>query len=377
MTAVPAVKRERDLRLDFFRGLSLWFIFIDHVPRNWMSWLTIRNYGFSDAAEIFVFISGYTAAFVYGRMMREQGFVVAGARILKRAWQLYVAFVFLSVIYIAQIAYVANNFNNPLFAEEMVTMHFLNRPEIVLLEVLRLRFLLANADVLPLYIVLMIAFPVILWLMLRAPTLALLLSIVVWSLAYFGGVNLKLYPTERGWFFNPFGWQLLFAVGAWCAVAGEEWIRKLRESNVVIGLCITYLIVAFAMQTTTWTPRWLDILPEWLIIFPLNKSAMSPLRLAHFLALALVTVHFIQPNAAFLRHPLAQPLILCGKHSLEIFCLGVFLSYTAGFVLIEFSSAPAAQVVVSLAGIALMVGLAALMSWYKALGQRPPRAQPA
>jgi hypothetical protein len=377
MTAVPAVKRERDLRLDFFRGLSLWFIFVDHIPRNWMSWLTIRNYGFSDAAEIFVFISGYTAAFVYGRMMSEQGFVVAGARILKRAWQLYVAFVFLSVIYIAQVAYVAHNFDNPLFAEEMVTMHFLSRPEIVLLEVLRLRFLLANADVLPLYIVLMIAFPAILWLMLRAPTLALILSVAIWSLAYFGGVNLKLYPTERGWFFNPFGWQLLFSIGAWCAVAGGEWIRRLRESNIVVGLCIAYLIVAFAMQTTTWTPRWLDILPEWLIIFPLNKSAMSPLRLAHFLALALVTVHFVQPNAAFLRHPLAQPLILCGKHSLEIFCLGVFLSYTASFVLIEFSSTPAAQVVVSLSGIFLMVGLAALMTWYKALGQRPPRAQPA
>ena len=86
MTAKPS--GERDLRLDFFRGLSLWFIFIDHVPFNRASWLTIRNYGFSDAAEIFVFISGYTAAFVYGRMMREQGFVVAGARILKRAWQL-------------------------------------------------------------------------------------------------------------------------------------------------------------------------------------------------------------------------------------------------------------------------------------------------
>jgi hypothetical protein len=126
MNATPVSKR--DLRLDFFRGLSLWFIFIDHVPFNRLSWLTIRNYGFSDAAEIFVFISGYTAAFVYGRMMQDQGFVVAAARIWKRAWQLYVAFVFLSVIYIAQIAYVASNFNNPLFAEEMVVLHFLQRP---------------------------------------------------------------------------------------------------------------------------------------------------------------------------------------------------------------------------------------------------------
>jgi hypothetical protein len=92
MTPLP--NAGRDLRLDFFRGLSLWFIFLNHIPSNTVSWLTNRNYGFSDAAEIFVFISGYTAAFVYGRVMLESGFVVASARILKRVWQLYVAFVF-------------------------------------------------------------------------------------------------------------------------------------------------------------------------------------------------------------------------------------------------------------------------------------------
>jgi hypothetical protein len=87
---------ERDLRLDLFRGIALWLIFLDHIPSNIVNWITIRNYGFSDATEIFVFISGYTAAFVYGRAMRERGVVVASARILKRAWQVYVAHVFAS-----------------------------------------------------------------------------------------------------------------------------------------------------------------------------------------------------------------------------------------------------------------------------------------
>ena len=63
---------ERDLRLDLFRGIALWLIFLDHIPSNVVSWITIRNYGFSDATEIFVFISGYTAAFVYGATMRER-----------------------------------------------------------------------------------------------------------------------------------------------------------------------------------------------------------------------------------------------------------------------------------------------------------------
>src|SRR5215470_15186800 len=106
---------ERDLRLDLFRGLALWLIFLDHIPSNIVNWITIRNYGFSDATEIFVFISGFTAAFVYGRAMREQGALVASARILKRTWQIYVAHIFLFAIYMTELAYVTTRFENPLF----------------------------------------------------------------------------------------------------------------------------------------------------------------------------------------------------------------------------------------------------------------------
>ena len=80
---LPAIG-ERELRLDLFRGLALWLIFIDHLPPNILTWFTIRNYGFSDATEIFIFISGYTAAFVYGRAMLQAGVVVATARITMR-----------------------------------------------------------------------------------------------------------------------------------------------------------------------------------------------------------------------------------------------------------------------------------------------------
>ena len=88
MPAPVVVTTERDLRLDLFRGIALWLIFLDHIPSNLVAWVTIRNYGFSDATEIFVFVSGYTAAFVYGREMLQRGFVVAGARILRRVWQI-------------------------------------------------------------------------------------------------------------------------------------------------------------------------------------------------------------------------------------------------------------------------------------------------
>src|SRR2546423_1832941 len=85
----------RELRLDLFRGLALWLIFIDHVSPDLLTWFTIRSYGFSDAAEIFIFISGYTAAFVYGRALVDSGLVIATARILRRVWQIYAAHVLL------------------------------------------------------------------------------------------------------------------------------------------------------------------------------------------------------------------------------------------------------------------------------------------
>src|SRR2546430_11080738 len=89
----------RDLRLDLFRGVANWAIFLDHIPDNVVNWVTTRNYGFSDAADLFVFISGYTASFVYARMMLDRGFLVGATRLTKRVWQLYVAHIILFVIY--------------------------------------------------------------------------------------------------------------------------------------------------------------------------------------------------------------------------------------------------------------------------------------
>ena len=180
----PVTTTGRDLRLDLFRGLALWLIFLDHIPSNIVNWITIRNYGFSDAAEIFVFISGYTAAFVYGRTMDQRGVVVASARILKRAWTVYVAHVFLFAIYLAEISYVATSFENPLYSEEMGLLDFLKQPDVTIIQALLLKFKPANMDVLPLYIVLMLIFPPILWLLLRSPVVALAASLGLYSLVW-------------------------------------------------------------------------------------------------------------------------------------------------------------------------------------------------
>src|SRR5438552_15863122 len=125
----PAVGA-RELRLDPFRGLALWLIFIDHVSPELLSWFTIRSYGFSDAAEIFIFISGYTAAFVYGRALLESGFVIATARILRRVWQIYAIHVLLFAVVVAEVSYIAVVLEKPFYAQEMEITDFLKEPGI-------------------------------------------------------------------------------------------------------------------------------------------------------------------------------------------------------------------------------------------------------
>src|SRR5215475_9172680 len=243
--SLPAVG-ERELRLDLFRGLALWLIFIDHLPPSLLTWFTIRNYGFSDATEIFIFISGYTAAFVYGRAMLESGFVVATARILRRVWQIYVAHVFLFTIFLAEISYVATSFENPLYSEEMGIMDFLKQPDVTIVQAMLLRFRPVNMDVLPLYIVLMLFLPLILWLMRWRADLTLALSVALYVVTWEYDLYLSAYPNGV-WAFNPFAWQLLFVFGAWCSQGGAKRMAKVLASPVTLWICIAYLVASFCV----------------------------------------------------------------------------------------------------------------------------------
>ncbi|HWP27284.1 MAG TPA: OpgC domain-containing protein [Xanthobacteraceae bacterium] len=370
LAAPPVAASSRDLRLDLFRGIALWLIFIDHIPNNVMNWFTLRNYGFSDAAEVFIFISGYTAAFVYGRAMRERGFLVAGARILKRVWQLYVAHVFLFAIFMAQIAYfqTASNLENPVYAEEVRALDFLQRPDETIIQALLLAFKPSYMDILPLYIVLLLFFAPILWLLQKNATLALALSVLIYAGNWQFGWNLKSYPSGH-WFFNPVAWQLLFVFGAWCALGGAERLARVLRSPIVISIAAAYLGFAFAIALTWHFPRLAYYIPSWLRewMYPIDKTNLDILRFSHFLALAAVTVYFVRPYWSWIGSRLLKPAILCGQHSLEIFCLGVFLSFAGHFVIVEFYGGYLMQVLVSLTGIAVMTGVAALISWYKSI----------
>src|ERR1700687_4599716 len=180
----------RDLRLDLFRGLANWAIFLDHIPHEILSSLTTRNYGFSDAADLFVFISGYTAAMVFGKVMIERGYLAAALRLARRAFQLYAAHMAVVVVYIAVIAGVSREFHDPDDLNQFNVAVFISKPLWEFVQALALRYRPVNLDVLPLYILLLGTFAPALWLIIRKPTLTLVGSMIV----YLAG--------------RPFGWNL-------------------------------------------------------------------------------------------------------------------------------------------------------------------------
>ena len=368
--SLPAVG-ERELRLDLFRGLALWLIFIDHLPTSVLTWFTLRNYGFSDATEIFIFISGYTAAFVYGRAMLESGFVVATARVLRRAWQIYVAHVFLFTIFLAEISYVATRFENPLYSEEMGIMDFLTQPDVTIVQALLLRFRPVNMDVLPLYIVLMLSLPLILLLMRWKPDVTLGLSALLYAVTWEYDLYFSAYPNGV-WAFNPLAWQLLFVFGAWCALGGAKRMSPILSSRITLWICIVYLLAAFCVTLTWYFPQLGHVVPrrieQWM--YPIDKTDLDVLRFAHFLALAAVTVRFLPRDWPGLQSRWLKPMILCGQHSLEIFCLGVFLAFAGHFIMAEVGGGAALHALISVSGVLIMCGMAWVISWYKRVADK-------
>jgi hypothetical protein len=370
----------RDLRLDFFRGLSLFFIFIDHIPENVLAYFTMRTITFNDAAEVFIFISGYTAALVYGQSLRERGTLLAVAQIYRRVWQLYVAHIFLFVIFMAEVSYAIVVLQNPMYSEEMRVGDFLNEPHLAIIRALTLSFQPTFLDILPLYIVLLAGFPVVLILMARQRYLPLVFSAVVYVLTLRNGWAFHTRPSHDVWFFNPLAWQFLFVIGATAGygrispgrpLPGREWLGR-------AALAVAALIAVISL---TWTAHWIydpfpPLFAKALWNYTLDKTNLAPLRLFSFIVLATATVRLVRPESAFLRARWARPVILCGQQSLYIFCLGILLSVLGHFLLAETSGGALTQIAVNVGGIGSMIGVAALLDWFKTASRRPRAIPP-
>lgn len=357
--AAAAPAGARDLRLDFFRGLALIFIFVDHVPGNLFAHFTFKNFGFSDAAEIFIFISGYAAALAFGKSFARQGFGAGTKRVARRIGGIYVAHILLLIVCVGGIAVAARAFQNPLYYEFINLVPFAYEPMEAIWRALALNHHLVYLNILPLYIALLAWFPLLFWLLQRHPALALAASLAVYAVARVTGLNLPSYPNDDGWFFNPFAWQLLFSIGAVLGHAvGRGFV--LPRSRWMVTAAVLY--AAFALVVIApWTK--LPGLEGWRLVrgdllAPMDKSGLSPWRLAHILAIAYLVAIIVKAEAAWLGRHWARAVIVCGRSSLDIFTLATILCFVGLFLMVEAGRDLWIQIAINAGGIFLMVAVA-------------------
>ena len=348
----------RDLRIDACRGIALWFIFLDHVPNNIGTWLTLRNYGFSDAAEVFMFVSGVTCALAYGKARWCGGWTGVIGRTLWRSWDIYAAFLLLTLA-CAIMAHLAGSSH---LADESNTRILLDQPGVTLAHAAILQYHPVNTDVLPLFVLYHLLFAPLLWLLLRAPNATLGASLLLYALVHVFGWTIPAWPNNH-WFFNPLAWQLPLVLGAWWIIEGKRF-RPWVTSRTALVAAILYLGFSLIIALS-WGIKPLEaLIPQALLtlLYPMDKSNLDPLRLLHFLAISVLAAWFVPRNWRGLMTAVMRSAICCGQNSLPIYCLGVLLTFASHVVLLDISDGLAMQIALSLAGIAAMIATATLLN---------------
>jgi len=370
----PRTPAPRDPRADICRGLALWMIMVNHTPGNALSDWTLRNFALADATEAFVLLAGYAAAFAYAGQADRQGWLPAAAAVARRVGKLYVAHIFLMVVFAAQVGFSAAALDRAAFLDELALDPFSEQPYRALLEALLLRFQPHFLDILPLYIVILTLF--IPALLLRGrPWWLLGLSLALWAGVRTAGVNLPRWE-EGSWFFNPLAWQLLFVVGFMLgqAVRGAPTVGLPPRSPWLTLAAI--LVLGAGLAAMLGYSHFYGHLPLWAAeaLSRVDKQSLHPWRLASVLALAYLIGHFIARDGAMVRGRWVRPFQRMGQHSLPVFCVGILLSFLARLAFEAWDGWPA-QLAVNLVCFFALLGVAVVSEWNRAV-ERAPRAAP-
>ena len=357
----------RDARADFFRGVALWMIVVNHTPGNLLGEATLKHFAYCDATEAFVLLAGYAGAFAYAGAADRAGWALGAARAVRRIAKLYVAHIFLLVVFTAQVGFSAAALDRAAYLDELALDPFTTDPYRTLLEALLLRFQPAFLDILPLYIVLLALLPGVLALR-RHPWALFGLSLALWAGVQVTGVNLPRWQ-GGGWFFNPLAWQFLFVIGFLVGqtARGAPSLPWPPPSRWISAAVAAFALGCAVLRVGEWhVPALLAALPAAVPAFLASgdKTSLHPLRLASILALLWLVARHLPRDAAFLRGRHARPFILMGSHSLPVFCFGILLSFLAR-VALEASDGIWMQWAVNVLCLAALVATAFLAEWQR------------
>jgi hypothetical protein len=358
---------QRDARIDVIRGLALLVIFINHMPGNAVAAFMPHNFGFSDGADAFVLLAGVSATLAYGNLIERRGLGVGALKIGARVWTLYIAHIAVFVLVCGVVAAAVTRTQNPLYVEAINIQPFFSDTFEALIDVLTLRYQPSYLDILPLYIVLLALFPLIYLAVRFSPLGALLISLSIWQAALWFGLNLPNVHAA-GWFFNPFAWQVVFTFGVilGCAAQRGVYAPRLRWLDAA---ALTFLALAFVAKTSLGNPLGIAMLNDWFDSVQLgsDKTNLAWSRLLHVLALAWLAIRWLPSGAGLLRHAVGRTLAVVGRHSLDVFCAGTVLAITGQIIMAETGFALGPQLLVSLVGITLLIGLGMFLTWYQSL----------
>jgi hypothetical protein len=342
----------RDARVDLLRGVALLTIFVDHVPGNLLGYLTFRNFGFSDAAELFVVLAGFSSMMAYGGAFERDGTMPGLRRIAARCFRLYLVQMGLLAATLAIVWLWGRRFGlDPAPIQPILDRGVRSG----MTHGLILEALPAYLDILPLYIVLIAVFPLVYLLMRWNPVAALGLSAGLWLATNLDpALNLPNTVYHRLWFLDPFAWQFLFTIGT-----GLAMVMRRRDGRLpaIPGLrAVAWLYLLFALAVAAPWRGW-GLSDMQLLAVPMtDKAVLAPFRLVNILALVYLalTSDGIRRLAG---RPLMAPIIACGKHSLEVFAVGTLLSLIGRLLFETFGTPLWLQLAVNGIGFAALFAL--------------------
>jgi hypothetical protein len=373
--------RRQPNAVDFWRGFALITIFIDHIPGLFYAHYTLINFSVSDAADLFVFLAGWSLRLMAdggGRQMPTRDVML---RLFGRALEIYAAQVLITMLAIAMLAITSIELDNPLLLQWHNAAAVFNDPVPTHIGLAILTHQLGYFDILPLYVVLMLMAPFFALIDRQAHVWVLPLSLTIYVVALVFRITLPTWPVSGTWFFNPLAWQFIFVLGFLLARADAgvgAWARRHIVRLRLLALPVLIYFTAAQLFDWLWDPT--DV-PEPKLFFLLDKTWATPPRLIQFLALVAIfslAFRYIHKGAElpYLRgliNPLVGMLAMLGRNSLYVFCIGSLLSLAGQMLRYYYHGTIGTDTAVVILGIVIM----AFTAWLAELRQRARPASPA
>jgi hypothetical protein len=366
--AISAARLDRKVKttrapneIDFWRGIALVSIFMNHIPGLWYEKFTHKNFGYTDSAELFVLLAGWSLRILVDSQPRSLTPLRLSLRLGGRAVSLYAAQLVITTIAIALTATAALMLDNALILQWNNTAAVFEEPVTAHIGIVILSHQLGYFDILPLYVVLMMMGPIIGLIYRYVPAALLPLSLAIWAATLTFGVNIPTWPVEGRWYFNPLAWQLIFVTGFVLGGAGavKSSIERWRLPIRVLGGII--VIVGYIGTVQLWFPEPLEV-PEPFLFFVADKTFLTPLRYFHALGLVAFFGGSFWLLIKYLR-PICRFFSMLGRNSLYVFCIGSLLSLSGQIV--RFAIAPSLLIdtIVVIVGISAMSATAWVSEW--------------